>query len=297
MIRTIGTRAACRRCLKSKVYYGSRWNEGRSGQASQPGVARHHRRHSGGRRHAFRQWRRAAPQVPRALPGLRPRQRHRAQAEGPGEGAQFHGAREDPGGPAHRGAVPGARRHRRAAWRRQSARHHPPGHPVPRPAQGRPEARHRRDQPRDADHAGRLRRCGAQRHRDAGADRRRSPPHPAGRGEAAVGRTRAADARLSRDLGGWRGHGRGRKRFAVRRHLSAPQVQDRPRRTRGQLGRRADQRPGAGRAVRWRHAHRLQRRDRRRPRHDAQQAEDVSAPGDAGRVRAAAGPAGGRRAR
>ena len=48
---------------------------------------------------------------------------------------------------------------------------------------------HRRDQPGDADDIGRLRRRRAQRHRDAGADRRPGPPHPAGRGEAAVGRS------------------------------------------------------------------------------------------------------------
>ena len=82
---------------------------------------------------------------------------------------------------------------------------------------------------------------------DAGADPRRGARPARSRHAPAVEPSVAADPRLSRDLGRRRAvaGGRGRRRRArpaLRRALSAAQIQDRPRDPRGQHDRRADQR-------------------------------------------------------
>src|SRR5579875_2686069 len=120
---------------------------------------------------------------------------------------------------------------------------------------------------------------------------------------AACGASAAAHPRLSRDLGrgtalAGGGGGGGGARPALRRALSAAQVQGRPRGSAGQYDRRVEQRPRDRRAVRGRAPYRLQFPAGRRPRDDAQQPADLSAPGHPGRLhrtrRSARGGRGGR---
>ena len=235
---------------------------------------------------ALRSRRHGAAQVPRHLPAGRPRRAAVARERRPGEGLLVHGARGDPGGRGHRRAVPRPRAHRRRARQRHPPGHHPPGVPVPRRAQGRSQADHRRHQPRAPHHHLRLRRRAAERHgllRAAG--RCRPHRHPEGRGGAGA-RAAPGHPRLLRDLARRAEAGLDRAGGAVlRRPLPAAEVQDRgrplDRQLRGHLvaGRRAARR-GAGRPHRG-----LQRARGRRARHDPQQGRHHRAPGGAARVR------------
>ncbi len=93
-----------------------------------------------------------------------------------------------------------------------------------------------------------------------------------------------------REVAGRGGAGRA-ARPALRRALSAAQVQGRARGPRGQHDRRADQRPCDRAIVGRRPPRRLRFPARRRPRHDPQHAKDLSAARDPGRVCGARRPA------
>ena len=208
---------------------------------------------------------------------------------GTGQALAVHGACPHPRRPADRFPVPRSRRDRRPLRRRDIAGHDAPEHPVSRRRQIRAEGDDRRHQPRPADDIGGVRRCRAHRHDRAGADPRRGSRPARSRHAASLGISVAENRRLSRDLarrrkgdagGDWRGAGRS----ALRRALSAAQIQDRAGDPRGQHDRRIDQRSRDRRAVRPGPARGVQFPARRRARHDAQQAGHLSADGDAGRV-------------
>ena len=175
--------------------------EGRGDQAAEPAIARQlgarPRRH----REAVRQRRLQPPQIPRHLPGLRPRQRHRAQAARRRQALAVHGAGAHPGRAADRRPVPGARRPGRPLCQRLAAGHDPPEHPVSRRRQTRAEGGDRRDQPGAADDVGGVRRCRAHRHDRAGAAARPGAPPAGSRRAAPLDPPAAEDRRLSRDLG------------------------------------------------------------------------------------------------
>ena len=246
-----------------------------------------------GHRNAVRQHWLQPPQVPRHLPGLRPRHRHRTQAARRQQAVAVHGAGAHPGRAADRRPVPGARRAGRPLRQRLAAGHDPAEHPVPRRPQTRAEGGDRRDRSGIADDVGGVRRCRAHRHDRAGAAAGPGAPPAGRRRPASVDAPAAEDRRLSRDLGRRReGHGGGRGVGpALWRALPAAQIQDRSGDPRGQHDRRLDQRSGDRRAVRGRDIAWLQFPARRRARRDPQQAGDLSAPRHPGRVCRARRPA------
>ena len=150
---------------------------------------------------AVRQGRLFAAQISRRLPGLRSRQRDRAQAARRRQDLAVHGPGADSGRAAHGGAVSRPRPDRRELGRRLAADHHPAEHPVPRRRQIRIEGRDRRGRRRAADDPGGVRRCRAHGDDGAGADPRPGPRPARSRREAPVDPSAAADRRLSRDLG------------------------------------------------------------------------------------------------
>ena len=175
--------------------------QGRGGQAAKPPVARPYCPRPAGHRHPVRQGGVFAAQISRRLPGLRPRQRHRAKAARRKQDLAVHGPGAHPGRAADRRAVSRPRRDRRKLGRRVAADHDAAEHPVSRRRQIRPEGGDRRGQPRVADDLGRLRRCRAHGDDGAGADPRPGARPARSRREAALDPSAAADRRLSRNLG------------------------------------------------------------------------------------------------
>ena len=231
--------------------------EGRGGQAAEPATARQSRARPLRHRDAPSTMRATRSSNSTASIRVRPRQRHRAQAARRRQALAVHGA-----GPHSRRAadgrpVPRARRARRSLRQRFAAHHDAPEHPVPRRRQGRAQGDDRGNQRGAVDDAGRLRRRRAHRHGRAGADPRPGPRPARSRRPAPVERISCRRPAPITNLGRRALAGDGdadERRPALRRALSAAQVQDRPGDPRGQYDRRLDQRSRHRRAVRGRPA-------------------------------------------
>src|SRR6516165_2841329 len=175
-----------------------------SGQKMEPAAARPPRPRSRRHRPALRQGRLLTAQIPRRLPGLRPRLRHRAETAQGREAVAVHGSRPDSGRPAFGRAIPRPGRARRSLCERLAAGYDAAEHPVPRRFEGRAESIDRDNKRGLADDPGGLRRCRAHGHDGPGADPRWGSSPSRKRCPCAFTPPVAGHPRVSRNLGRWR---------------------------------------------------------------------------------------------